>query len=224
MVRTDLYHQKISDLKELLKEAGYSLDISLAKDELEKIEKMLKSVKENGAKYALVGNLGALELARKYDFEIHGDFRFNVYNNETVAKLESLEIKNIILSPELTIPQIRDVKGDTAAIIYGRIPLMLLEKCVSKEVSSCDACGKNSASITDRKDITFPILREFEHRNIIYNSAPTYMADREAELCRAGITNRHFIFSTESANDVDEIILAYKNQSPAKEGQKIRRI
>ena len=42
MVRTDLYHQKISDLKELLKEAGYSLDIELARGELESIEKELE--------------------------------------------------------------------------------------------------------------------------------------------------------------------------------------
>ena len=42
MIRTDLYHQKISDLKELLKEAGYSLDIALAKDELAKIESELE--------------------------------------------------------------------------------------------------------------------------------------------------------------------------------------
>ena len=191
--------------------------------ELEKIEKMLKSAKENGAKYALVGNLGALELARKYDFEIHGDFRFNVYNNETVAKLESLEIKNIILSPELTLPQMRDIKGDTSAIVYGRLPLMLLEKCVNKELGSCESCKNGCLSLTDRKGITFPVLHEFEHRNVIYNSAPTYMADRENDLDRAGITNRHFIFSTESPLDVDAIINAYINHSPVKDGKKIRR-
>ena len=192
--------------------------------ELPKVKQMLANAKKKGAKYALVGNLGALELAKEYGFIPCGDLRFNVYNNESVAKLEALGVEGIMLSPELTLPQIRDISGDTSAIVYGRIPLMLLEKCVSKEVSSCDACGKNGATITDRMDITFPILREFEHRNVIYNSAPTYMADREAEISRAGITNRHFIFSTESASEVDEIILAYKNQSQAKENQKIRRI
>lgn len=42
MVRTDLYHQKINDLKELLKEAGYSLDILSAREELLSIEKELE--------------------------------------------------------------------------------------------------------------------------------------------------------------------------------------
>ena len=42
MVRTDLYHQKINDLKEVLKEAGYSLDIDTAKSEIENLEKELE--------------------------------------------------------------------------------------------------------------------------------------------------------------------------------------
>ena len=192
--------------------------------ELPKIEALLQGARKKGAKYALVGNLGALELVKKYDFEAHGDFRFNVYNNESVAKLEAHGVNSIILSPELTIPQIRDIKGDSSVIVYGRIPLMLLEKCVASEVSSCEACQSGYTQITDRKGISFPILREFEHRNVIYNSAPTYMADREDDLTRAGIKNRHFIFSTESAKDVDYIISCYKNHIPTKENQKIRRI
>ena len=42
MIRTDLYWQKITDLKETLKEAGYSLDIETARKELVEIEKELE--------------------------------------------------------------------------------------------------------------------------------------------------------------------------------------
>lgn len=203
---------------------GVILPPVILDSELSKVDKMLGMAKAKGAKYALVGNLGALELAQKYGFEIHGDFRFNVYNNESVFELEKLGVKNILLSPELTLPQIRDVSGDTAAIVYGRLPLMLLEKCVSKEISTCERCTSGKTTITDRRGITFPVLREYEHRSVIYNSAPTYMADRESDLQRAGIVNRHFIFSTETKLDVDKVIGAHKNNSPASEGDKIRRI
>ncbi len=189
-----------------------------------KAEAMLSRAKKTGAKYALVGNLGALELAEKYGFEIHGDFRFNVYNSESVAALESLGVKNVILSPELTLPQMRDVEGDTSAIVYGRIPLMLLEKCVTKELGSCAECRADKLTLTDRRGISFPTLHEFEHRNVIYNSAPTYMADRESDLARANIINRHFVFSTESNSEVDAVIDAHINGTPPAEGQKIRRI
>ena len=203
---------------------GVILPPVILDSELERVDKMLECAKQNGAKYALVGNLGALELAKKYGFEIHGDFRFNIYNEESVAELESLGVKSVILSPELTIPQLRDIEGDTSAIVYGRIPLMLLEKCVAKEIASCEKCTSNKINITDRRGVSFPVLREFEHRNVIYNSAPTYMADREDDLERAHITNRHFIFSTETRDEVDEVIERYKNMLPIKENQKIRRI
>ncbi len=42
MIRTDLYRQKIIDLKAILKEAGYSLDISKAREELDFYEKELQ--------------------------------------------------------------------------------------------------------------------------------------------------------------------------------------
>ena len=42
MIRTDLYWQKIEDLKSTLKEAGYSLDIETARKELEGIERELE--------------------------------------------------------------------------------------------------------------------------------------------------------------------------------------
>ncbi len=192
--------------------------------ECEKIEKMLADARIRGAKYALVGNLGALELAKKHGYEIHGDFRFNVYNTESVAFLEGLGVKNIMLSPELTLPQIRDIRGDVSVSVYGRIPLMLLEKCVSREVADCDACRAGEVVLTDRRGVKFPVLREYEHRNVIYNSAPTYMADREDELMRAKIKNRHFIFSDESADEVDMIIAAYKRHTSAPAGRMIRRI
>lgn len=192
--------------------------------ELSKTEKMLEKAAKSGAKYALVGNLGALELAKKYGFVIHGDFRFNVYNNESVDYLSGIGVENIILSPELSLPQIKGIKGDVSTIIYGRIPLMLLEKCVAGETNTCSECKSGQASITDRRGITFPILREEEHRNVIYNSIPTYMADRESDLSRSGIINRHFIFSNESKEEVDFVISCHKNKSPVKNGQKMRRI
>ena len=42
MIRTDLYWQKINDLKTTLKEAGYSLDISNAREELKQLESELE--------------------------------------------------------------------------------------------------------------------------------------------------------------------------------------
>ena len=67
-----------------------------------------------------------------------------------------------------------------------------------------------TATLTDRKGIDFPVVREYPHRSVIYNSLPTNMSDRKEELLRAGIRSWHFIFSTESAYEVDEVIKAFR--------------
>ncbi len=173
----------------------------------------LQKATEMGAKYALVGNLGHLSLVRDVGLIPIGDYRLNITNSESIAQAEQLGLSSCILSPELTLPQIRDIGGGSEVIVYGRLPLMTLEKCVIREVADCKTCEKNAASLRDRRGVEFPVLREWEHRNVIYNSLPTNMSDREEELKRSGITARHFIFSTERAAEVDAVIEAYRAHS-----------
>lgn len=203
---------------------GVILPPVIMDSESERVEKMLSQAVSRGARYALVGNLGAIEVASRAGLEIHGDIRFNVYNSESVAFLESLGVSDVMLSPELTLPQLRDVEGDVSAVVYGRVPLMLLEKCVASEISDCASCSRGEVVLTDRRGVDFPVRREFEHRNVIYNSAATYMADKRAELVSARISSEHFIFSVESADEVDSIIDAYRNGVCAPRDMKIRRI
>ncbi len=177
------------------------------------VTEQLKAAVAAGAKYALVGNLGHLSLVREAGLIAVGDYRLNITNPESIAQLETLGISSCILSPELTLPQIRDIGGESAVIVYGRLPLMTLEKCVIRELADCAACAKNTVRMRDRRGVEFPVLREWEHRNIVYNSLPTNMSDREGELMRAGITARHFVFSVESAAEVDAVIEAYRTHS-----------
>lgn len=171
----------------------------------------LKKAAENGARYALIGNLGHLALSREAGLVPVGDFRLNATNAESVRRLEELGFEGAILSPEMTLPQIRDVGGKTEAIVYGRIPLMLLEKCVIKEIADCKKCDGGAVLLKDRRGYVFPVLREWEHRNVVYNSLPTSMSDRKNDLERFRITVRHFLFSTESPGEVDAVIRAFRH-------------
>ena len=174
--------------------------------DLKVVKEMLSRAVQKGVRYALVGNIGHIELAKGAGLVPVGDFRFNVTNCESVCVLEEMGIPSLILSPELTLPQARDIKGDTSLIVYGRIPLMTVEKCVIREIADCNTCDKNEAKLTDRRGVSFPVLREWEHRNVIYNSLPTSMSDRQDGLAKAGILSQHFIFSTETPDEVDEVI------------------
>ena len=182
--------------------------------EREGVKAELLAAKAAGATHALVGNLGHLALCREVGLVPHGDFRLNVTNAQTLQFLLELGFVDCLLSPELTLPQLRDVGGECDAIIYGRMPLMLLEKCALREIDGCERCAKGTGALIDRRGERFPILRLPPHRNILYNARPTVMSDRKAELARAGIVAGHYLFSVESPSEVDEVIKAYEQGLP----------
>ncbi len=176
--------------------------------EREAVERLLKKAVELGATDALVGNHGHIALARQYGLTVHGDFRLNVTNRFADEIWARQGIRDRILSPELTLPRMRDLGG--RVIVYGRLPLMVTEKCVGKEISDCAACESDAVVLTDRRHTEFPVLRVWNHRSLILNSVPIYMADREAELSSAGIGQRHFLFTVESKEEIREILHAYE--------------
>lgn len=170
----------------------------------------LKEAAEQGAVRALVGNIGHLKLAQDSGLIPVADFRIGSYSAETAEVLAELGFAGFIFSPELTAVQLRDIKGQKGAVVYGRIPLMLLEKRLSVR------------QLIDRRGVRFPILRE-GGRDIVLNSNVTYMADRRKTLDMAVITERHFIFTTEDRRGVENVIKLYRAAKPAPT-QNIRRI
>lgn len=173
------------------------------------VENMLKKAREQGAEYALVGNIGHVELVKKYGFRLCGDIRLNLFNNQSAARVEALGFESFVVSPELSLPQARDIGGARLVTVYGRLPLMLLEKCVGKELGGCGKCEKGRAELSDRRGAKFPVLREWEHRSVIYNSLPTSMSDKQDLLAQNRIDGLHFIFSTESREECEKVISAF---------------
>ncbi len=197
---TDLFHEIYLPLEKFdgKKANGVILPAVIFPSEEEKILSLLKKAKENGAEHILVGNIGHLPLIENMGFTLHGDFRLNVTNSFSLSSYPALS--DIIVSPELNTAQIRDLRGKKSVIVYGNLPLMLLEKDPE--------CKK----LKDRKGITFPILQE-SNRFLVINSVPFYMLDKKKLLKERGIENIHFFFTTETKKEVEEILSAYRNAS-----------
>ncbi len=173
--------------------------------EREAIADMLSSAKNAGVRHALVSNLGHISLAKEAGMEVHGDFRMNVYNRYTADALYELGFADIIASPELTLPQLRDL--GLAPVIYGRVPLMTLEKCAIRDLYSCEECkAKTLLPLGDRKGARFLLCRTFDHRNIMYNSVPVYMEDKRDELIKYRIVGGHYIFTDETGAYAKDIL------------------
>ena len=120
----------------------------------------------------------------------------------------------------MTVPQARECRG--RVITYGRIPLMLTERCFMKDISGCENCSE--CGLVDRLGVRFPMMREWKHRTLILNSAPTYTADRQDKLSKEGISTQHFIFTTESEGEARRIISAYESCLPYPFSAPFRRI
>lgn len=177
------------------------------------IREMLAAVKQQGITHVLVGNIGHLLLLEGFDFTVHGDYRLNVANDATLAALEQLGFADVIASAEMSLAKLRDLGGNTAAIVYGRVPLMTLERCINKQAAGCAACTAGGAELVDRKGVKFPVLYEYGHRNLVLNSLPTGMSDKGRMLADHGIVAQHFLFTLEDARQVDRVISAYRQGS-----------
>ena len=197
-------------LEEFSSTEGVEIPPVVFDSEIEKVEEMANKAKANGAIYALVGNIGAITIAKRCGLIPIGDFRLNISNSYAKEAYRELGVTESILSPELTLPMARDIGG--GEIVFGRIPVMLTERCFIKENFGCDKCGKSA--LVDRTGKEFPIIKTFGHRNIIFNSVPTYMGDKKEEIAGAKIAHKHFIFTNESAKEASRVILSYIKSQP----------
>ncbi len=198
-------------------ENGVALPPVIMERELAFVRERLSLAASQGAKYGLISNLSHISLCREAGLIPIGDFRMNLYNPLAAESLAALGVSHSLCSLELTAPRAKGVGG---VLVYGRAPLMLTERCFVKENAGCSACG--SFAFTDRRGMRFPVMREYEHRNLIFNSIPTYMGDKEGELSRGRLSHRHFIFSTESAREIRGILEAYRAGAPL--DMQVRRI
>ena len=195
--------------------------------ELALVREMTEKAVKNGCRMALVSGFWQSELADEYGLEKHGDLRLNIYNSSSLAEYAKRNFASVVVSPEIGQSVTTGLSAEIPKgyIIYGKLPLMTMEKCVIRDAfsdkddrASCRYCEtRRVSSLTDRTGAAFPVMREFQHRNVIFNSVPTYMADKPLSGLFA-----HAIFTDESPAQVDAIIEQMETRAPAK--TKFRRI
>lgn len=188
----------------------------------------------------LCHTVGQLDAAKKVSAEAAGSFRMNVLNSQS-AKALGEGSPFVTVSPEVRLAKLRCMSSPVpiAAVVYGRLPLMLTVRCaLSDGGARCPHSSVGAAipektaphskvcrgEIADRHHVAFPVFGMPDCTNVIYNSVPIYMADRQDELTSAGVRVFHFIFTDETPKQCDEIINAYKNCRKAPDGANIRRL
>ena len=183
-------------------------------NERRRLSETLTRAASHGVKEALVGNIGHIQFARSHGMEIRGDFGLNVFNSETLWALRYLRLKSATLSFELRLSEIRDMSKpiDTELITYGRLPLMITENCVVKNVTGVCSC-ESFSGLMDESGALFPIVAEYGCRNILLNSKKLFMADRHRAVSSLGIWAERLMFTTENALECVAVMKRYAGQS-----------
>ncbi len=196
--------------------------------ELSLVRDMAERAKAAGCGMALVSGFWQSAMADELGFEKHGDLRLNAYNSSSIAVYGDKHFASLILSPEIGASASAGVASPVPKgyVIYGRLPLMTMEKCAIRDLvlpnvisaEHCHYCDSHRfTTLTDRTGAKFPMSREFQHRNVIWNSVPTYMADKPI----AGLFS-HAIFTDETKEEVDRVIGMLENGAAPK--MKFRRL
>ena len=184
--------------------------------ELAPVARQLRTVYEMGVRQVLAGNLGQLHIARAAGFAVRGDFGLNIVNSRAMRYLREQGLDSQLLSFELTLPQIRDISKAVPAelLIYGRLPLMLMENCVMKNRTGTCSCQTTQTKLTDRMGEEFPIVKDpGTCRNILLNGKKLYLLDKKETLRGMGLWALRLQFTTENPGEIDKVLMDYQGRA-----------
>ena len=184
--------------------------------ELAPVARQLRTVYEMGVRQVLAGNLGQLHIARVAGFAVRGDFGLNIVNSRAMRYLREQGLDSQLLSFELTLPQIRDISKAVPAelLIYGRLPLMLMENCVMKNRTGICACQTGTVRLVDRVGEEFPIVKDpGTCRNVLLNGKKLYLLDKKDALRGMGLWALRLQFTTENPGEIDKVLMDYQGRA-----------
>lgn len=161
-------------------------------------------------KGAEASNPGHIEACRKFadGLEIIAGQGFNVFNSLSAAKVRGFGCSGVVLSPELTLKQVRDIALGSdiycEVAVQGRLRLMTIRYPV------LEGLGEGSYGLEDNKGFVFPIYEDETGRTEVCNSLPLFMMDRMEEIRETGVDGIRLIHGDEEAEGFAYLIENYR--------------
>ena len=182
-----------------------------------------------------IGNLGHLPIAESLGLPLWGDLGLNLFNSESLLFWKELGLESAAVSMELRWQQLRDLRKvlPCEAVVYGRLPLMIMENCVIRNELGCRDAGRDYADrspacrcgqenvLVDRTGAQFPLVGQWGHRCEIENSKVLFLADKP-EWRQLGLTRARLRFTTESPEECARVLQAYQGRSDYRPDQLTR--
>lgn len=163
-----------------------------------------------------VSNLGQIYACRGFEgnVDIMAGRGLNIFNSLSVAKMKDLGCSGVVLSPELTLKQVRDIteKADAycEVVAQGRLRLMTIRYPV------LDGLKRGRYGFKDKKGYVFPVYEDETGRTEVGNSQPLFMLDRMEELRGTGIGGIRLIHHDEDWKEFAGLVKNYRRAADGK--------
>ncbi len=199
---------------ESLMDRGFAVAVEIPRGMFgieDKLYRRLQEIKALGITEVLASNLGAVELARALDMDIHGGFGLNITNTAAIEQAQRWGLMDVEVSFELTLAQIAALGGKLpiGIIAGGRLPLMLTRNHPADNAKGT----QREPFLQDRKGMRFPLQRYGSCTEVL-NSVPLTLSDRQQEM--AGIDFTVLRFSVENSVEMGEILTVFNRKLPLK--------
>lgn len=173
------------------------------------IDEEINKLELVGVNNLLINNYGQIQYRDR--FNVIFSHRFNIWNSWSLNFLNKFNPVSVFLSPELNLRTIDKIKvySQCEIIAYGKIPVMITENCIIKNMEKCPCDKDKFYYITDRMNVKFPVKCTGKYcRSIMYNSAPVYIADKIMDKSFAEVV-KCLYFTTEDKDMCEKICSDY---------------
>lgn len=166
----------------------------------------LEALYRAGYRHLLCSNLAHVSIGRRLGFVLHGDFSLHTANSLTADTYGAMGLSDLILSAELKRGAMQQLHCPvpSGAVLYGRLPLMLMRSCPIRNEIGCKRCDH---VLTDRTGRHFPVYCAGEYAEL-FNAEPVYLADRLEEWDWMGFGV--LLFTEESPEQAARIFRQYR--------------
>ena len=215
----DVFENAVAEAQKAGKKI-YFITPKLVKDSrMESVEKIFSWVRETGADGVLVSNLGTLSLAKVGKIPFIVDSPLNIFNSRTFTLLLQEGAQMAVISPELTLEELKSVAshGPAECIVYGRLELMESEHCLTggllgNNKGQCSApCRSGKFKLVDEKNYEFPLLMDYECRMHLLNSRSLCMLEYVPDILESGVSSlRIETLGMEKPDEIRKVTQAYR--------------
>ena len=203
---------------EAFREAGVRIAAVLppivTDEEKPAVRELLATLRAMGVTEAVTGTLGLVPLLMEVGMTVRGDGGLNLANSWAIHRLRQAGFASMTASVQLSARQIRALAqtADIEMIIYGRAPVMITELCLIRNSSGRCSCA-SPASMSDPFGSVYPVEKEFGCRNVVYDSAKIFLADRPEVYTDVGLWGVRLLFTTESRRECVAVAARYRGMN-----------